>query len=81
MAVKAELESGDKIVFLDIENQKAYMADGSELDSNVTTQIMSFLFHKQAESNFNMPYEKIRVVMDTERKLSEENNKHIFRRV
>lgn len=79
MAVKAELESGDKIVFLDVENQKAYMADGSELDSNIVAKILSFLFHKQAESNFNMPYEKIREVMDTERKLAEENNKHIFR--
>lgn len=81
MAVKAELESGDKIVFLDIENQKAYSADGSELDSNVAIPIISFLLNKQAESTFDMPYEKIREVMDTERKLSEENNKHIFRRV
>lgn len=81
MPVRAELESGERIVFLDVENQRAYAADGSELDSNVVIDIMSFLFHKQAESNFDMPYEKIREVMNTERKLAEENNKHIFRRV
>ncbi len=81
MPVRAELESGGKIVFLDVENQKAYTADGSELDSSVVVDIMSFLFRKQAESNFDMPYEKIREVMNTERKLAEENNKHIFRRV
>jgi hypothetical protein len=79
MAVKAKLDSGERIVFLDVENQKAYLADGSELDSNVATRIMSFLLNEQAESAFNMPYEKISEVMDTERKLAEENNKHIFR--
>jgi hypothetical protein len=79
MAVKAKLESGERIVFLDVENQKAYSTDGSELESNVVIQIMSFLLDEQAKSHFNMPYEKISEVMDTERKLAEENNKHIFR--
>ncbi len=81
MAVRASLESGEMIAFLDVENQKAYCLDGCELDQDSTAQIISALFKQQANSAFNMPHDKIREVLRTEQKLSEENNKHIFRRV
>jgi NH3-dependent NAD+ synthetase len=73
-------ESASGIFFLDFTTQKAYGIDGKECSAEVSAEIFSGAQGKKEETFFEMPYEQINEVLGVERKLEQDNNKHIFRR-
>jgi hypothetical protein len=68
------------IFFLDFMAKKAYGVDGKECSSEVSAEIFSGAQGKKEETFFEMPYEQINEVLGVERKLAEDNSKHIWRR-
>jgi hypothetical protein len=79
--LRAEFDDREPGVFLvDFAAGRAYGLDGSEVSGEVQESIMSGIRDQQEASMPDIPYEQIYDVMDTERKMQEENNKHIFRR-
>ena len=75
-----EFDYGAKMVFLNIENQRVYGLDGRQLTDEEASAVFSAMSSIQEENIQEIPYDKIYEVMETEKRLSEDNNKHIFRR-
>jgi len=73
-------ESASGIFFLDFITRRAYGIDGKECSTEVSAEIFSGAQGKKEETFFEMPYDQINEVLDVERKLEADNNKHIFRR-
>ena len=80
LPVRMDSESARGIFFLDFTTQKAYGIDGAECSDTVAAEIFSGVVDKNRESFSVMPYEQISEVLRVEKKLSEDNGKHIFRR-
>jgi hypothetical protein len=79
--LRAEFDNRDPGVFLvDFAAGRAYGLDGSEAPEEVRESLMAGVRDQQEASMPDIPYEQIYEVMDTERKIQEENNNHIFRR-
>lgn len=79
--LRAEFDDREGGIFLvDFAAGRAYGLDGIEVQAEVRDAIMSGIRDQQEASMPDIPYEQIYEVMDTERKVQEENNKHIFRR-
>jgi hypothetical protein len=78
--VIVDSDSSSGIFFLDFINQKAYGIDGKECSPEASAEIFSVARGKKTETFFEMPYEQINEVLGVERKLEQDNNKHIFRR-
>lgn len=75
-----EFDYGSKVVFLNIDNQRAYGLDGNQLADEEASAVFSAMNSIQEENIQEIPYDKIYEVMETEKRLSEDNSKHIFRR-
>jgi len=80
MPIRVESDSGTSLFFVDPIAQKAFKYDGSLATESETEEIMILIRGEQENYMPQIPYEQIYEVMDTERKIEEENNKHIFRR-
>lgn len=81
LAVSAEDENGDFKPFLvDFFNQLVFDIQGNQVEQDIKEQVMSAILNQQNNLKPNIPYEKISEVMKTEKKLADENTKHIFRR-
>lgn len=81
MAMRVEIEGLDPvIVYVDLVSDKVYCTDGSEAEELVRDKILAEIRGQQEASMPILPHEQIYEVMNTERKIQEENNKHIFRR-
>lgn len=57
-----------------------YGLDGLEASSSVRKEVIDNIRGHQEATMPDIPYEQIYEVMNTEKKLQEDNNKHIFRR-
>ena len=78
--VRVDTDSVSKIYFLDFIAGKLYDLDGKEADTSVTSSVIKDVQEQQESMMPNIPYDDIYEVMNTEKKLSEQNDKHIFRR-
>lgn len=78
--VKINTDSGIKIFFLDFIDGKLYNLDGTDAGEEVTKSVIEDVQQQQESMMPNIPYEDIYEVMSTEKKISQENDKHIFRR-
>lgn len=79
--LRAEFDDREPGVFLvDFASGKAYGLDGSEVPDEVQESILSGIRDQQEASMPDIPYEQIYDVIDTERKIQEQNTQHIFRR-
>ena len=77
-SVMVDLEEGPQIFFVDPAEGKVFDKDLKEANEDIISFIFSNINKDPLESDFT-PVE-LYDVLDTERKLSEENDKHIFRR-
>ena len=69
-----------QIVFLDPMTLLVYDFTGNLVSEQNSKKVVSEVMSQQEQAMPKIPYEQIREVMDTERKLSKENENHIFRR-
>lgn len=80
MSVMVDFGSGGEIFFVDLMSQRAFKCDGSPATDDQTDEIMSSIRGEHEATMPQVPYDQIYEVMDTERRIAQENNKHIFRR-
>lgn len=83
-AFRVETENCTRLVLVDFASGTAYAIYESDLpppvlSSEETFEIIAAFSKDQAATAPSVPYEKIREVMDTEKRLSSEGGKHIFR--
>lgn len=81
MPIRISIENGENgIFFVDFANGIVFDISGKQVDSSLKDEIMDVIRGEQQAGMPIIPYEKINEVMNTEKKLTEDNNKHIFRR-
>lgn len=73
-------EEGQKIFFADPLEQKVYDSNAQIAPQDVISAIFTDIQQQIASSIPPMPVEKIYEVMNTEKQLSDDNGKHVFRR-
>lgn len=78
--VLVDFEAGPEIFHIDISGERVFKSDGALASEEVRSAVISNIKGHQEATMPEIPYEKIYEVMNTEKTLSEENNKHIFRR-
>lgn len=79
VVIRIEFDDSYGIFLVDFPAEKIYGLDGKEIEGETKSEIISKIKGKEQEIP-EMPYEQIYEVMNTEKKIQEENNKHIFRR-
>lgn len=79
-AILVETESGSQIFFVDPEEQKVFDISLKEAPADVSSSIFSNINEQASTSSPSLPLQDIYEVLNTEKKLAEDNDKHIFRR-
>jgi hypothetical protein len=74
------LESGYEIFHLDMAGERVFQSNGEQASPEVSEAVLSNIRGQQEAMMPDIPYEQIYEVMNTEKNITEENNKHIFRR-
>lgn len=80
------IDTFEKIFFMDISSKKIYelvVADGKVKLQEVDQQTADYYFDqvsKDQQVDDKIPYEDIYRVLNTEKQISEQNNKRVFRR-
>lgn len=74
-----ELEDESKLFFLDPINDKIFDENLNEISNDQKNMIFNAIY-EQDTTYSPMPLDKIQEVMTIEKKLTKENDKHIFRR-
>lgn len=81
MPIRLELKGGKIGIFMvDLANQIVFDINGEQVSTEIQEEIMNNMRDQQEATMPEIPYDKIYEVMNTEKKLTEENNKHVFRR-
>lgn len=80
MTVGVETDSGYELFHLDMSREKVFRLDGTPLSQELFSSILSSIRGHQEETMPQIPYDQIYDVMNTEKTLAKENDKHIFRR-
>lgn len=79
--MRVEVEGSEpKLVFVDLASDKVYSLDGDEVSEELRLSVLSEIRGQQEASIPVLPHEQIYEVINTEKRIQEENNKHIFRR-
>lgn len=73
-------DSGSDVLFADIASGLLYRSSGEEASQEESDAVFSEISGQQEYSMPKIPHEQIMNVLNTERGLSQENAKHIFRR-
>lgn len=73
-------ESGSQIFFVDPEEEKVFDISLKEAPIEISSSIFSKIDEQVSDSLPSMPLKEFYEVLNTEKKLSEDNDKHIFRR-
>lgn len=79
IAVRAEFDNSSGIFLVDLPLGKVYALSGLEVQEEIRNAVISKIEGKEEEIP-EIPYAEIYDVINTEKKIQEENNKHIFRR-
>lgn len=79
-SILVETENGSQIFFIDPEEEKVFDIYLKEAPIEVSASIFSKVYEQAAVSSSPMPLKELYEVLNTEKKLSEDNDKHIFRR-
>jgi hypothetical protein len=80
------IDAFEEIFFMDISSKKIYklgVEDGKVKLQEVDQQVADSYFDqasKEQQVEDKIPYEDIYRVLNTEKQISEQNNKHVFRR-
>lgn len=74
-----ELENESKLFFLDPINNKIFDENLNEVSTDEKNMIFNSIYEQETAYS-PMPLDKIQEVMTIEKKLTKENDKHIFRR-
>jgi hypothetical protein len=78
--VMVQYENNSQIFFMDPMNQKVFDFSYKEVPQDLSDDIFYKMNEQVSENLPEMPLKEIYEVMNTERQLSEDNDKHIFRR-
>jgi hypothetical protein len=73
-------EDSSEVLFMDFSTSSLYRATGELASEEQRDEVLLEIAEQQRLSTANVPYDQIREVMNTEKRLSSENAKHIFRR-
>ena len=73
-------ESSSEVLFMDFSTSSLYRASGERATDEQRDEVLAEIAEQQRLSTAKVPYDQIREVMNTEKRLSSENAKHIFRR-
>lgn len=81
VAFKADFGGETKIVLMDMADNTAYeISEVKPLPAEQAAELSEAFYSEQASLAPQVPYDEIRRLMDTEKKLATEGNKQIFRR-
>ena len=79
--------SDPELFFMDINSKKIYklgVEDNKvklqEVDENIADSYFKAFKEEEQQTDDRIPYEEIYKVLNTEKQISEQNSKHIFRR-
>lgn len=73
-------ESTSEVLFVDFSTMSVHHVTGNAASEEVHERVLSEIRSQQESSSAKVPYEQIHEVMHTEKKLSQDNAKHVFRR-
>lgn len=77
--IRVEYENKVEIFFIDPQSEKVFNSSYEEIPGDLSLSIFSKMIEDQADET-SLPLKEIYDVLSKEKKLSEENDKHIFRR-
>jgi hypothetical protein len=78
--IRVEFESKSELYFVDPFNSSVYELNGKLATEEVSKLIFQNLYSQQEALMPNVPMDQINEVINTEKKLAEENVSHVFRR-
>lgn len=73
-------ESSSQLMFVDFPSGSLYDASGNLATEQQRDEVFSEMRRQREAYMPHVPYDQIREVANTERRLSEDNAKHVFRR-
>lgn len=78
--VLCNLDGSSRVMFVDLATLSVYESSGERVSGDLGERVISEIMTEQEAAMPKVPYEQIREVLSTERRLSKESENHIFRR-